>query len=214
MVVVADLSLTNQSQGIPTTTSLRHKRCRPTEADDTRVLFSFPLHTCGSIIKVPLLLEMTPVVNVPAPKLQCRPSAWKRLCNLWKRDHLQQEPAHGDKFIQWHRQVPLLSPQFCYARTPTSAVCLQHILLSLQRDRALYVSPAWAPASLLVVQVWVGHGRRWLHRAFGTPQYRYVVFTRSFGWSYTHHIRLVQPPSADFLKITKAGNEWNIGRMW
>ncbi|XP_028994655.1 uncharacterized protein LOC114848373 [Betta splendens] len=52
MVVVADLSLGDPSPGIPTRTSLRNKRCRPKEADDTRVLFSFPLHTCGSIIKL------------------------------------------------------------------------------------------------------------------------------------------------------------------
>lgn len=42
-------------------------------------------------------------------------SAWEELCNLWKQDFLQQESAGSDKFMQqWHQQVQIFNPQFCY----------------------------------------------------------------------------------------------------
>ncbi|AWO97590.1 zona pellucida protein Y1 [Scophthalmus maximus] len=52
MTVVADLSLANPSGRIPARTNLNDKYCGPKEADDTRALFSFPLNSCGSIIKL------------------------------------------------------------------------------------------------------------------------------------------------------------------
>lgn len=52
MTVVADLSPSVPSGGTPSGASLINENCGPKEAGDTRALFSFPLHTCGSIIKV------------------------------------------------------------------------------------------------------------------------------------------------------------------
>ncbi|XP_071316141.1 uncharacterized protein [Trachinotus anak] len=52
MTVVADLSLAMPSGGIPARTNLIDKYCGPKEADDTRALFSFPLNSCGAIVKL------------------------------------------------------------------------------------------------------------------------------------------------------------------
>ncbi|GAA6216320.1 uncharacterized protein LOC108880004 [Lates japonicus] len=52
MTVVADLSLAVPSGGIPARTNLIDKYCGPKEADDTRALFSLPLNSCGSIVKL------------------------------------------------------------------------------------------------------------------------------------------------------------------
>ncbi|XP_040887283.1 uncharacterized protein LOC121177134 [Toxotes jaculatrix] len=52
MTVVADLSLVIRSGGIPARSNLINKYCGPKEADDTRALFSFPLNSCGSIVKL------------------------------------------------------------------------------------------------------------------------------------------------------------------
>ncbi|XP_040887276.1 uncharacterized protein LOC121177128 isoform X1 [Toxotes jaculatrix] len=52
MTVVADLSLVIPSGGIPARSNLINKYCGPKEADDTRALFSFPLNSCGSIVKL------------------------------------------------------------------------------------------------------------------------------------------------------------------
>ncbi|XP_035004278.2 uncharacterized protein LOC118102293 [Hippoglossus stenolepis] len=52
MTVVADLSLAISSGGIPARSNLLNTHCGPKEADDTRALFSFPLNSCGSIIKL------------------------------------------------------------------------------------------------------------------------------------------------------------------
>ncbi|XP_071316154.1 uncharacterized protein [Trachinotus anak] len=52
MTVVADLSLAMPSGGVPARTNLIDKYCGPKEADDTRALFSFPLNSCGSIVKL------------------------------------------------------------------------------------------------------------------------------------------------------------------
>ncbi|GLD70889.1 uncharacterized protein AKAME5_002220800 [Lates japonicus] len=48
----ADLSLAVPSGGIPTRTNLIDKYCGPKEADDTRALFSLPVNSCGSIVKL------------------------------------------------------------------------------------------------------------------------------------------------------------------
>uniref|UniRef100_H3C2Q2 ZP domain-containing protein n=1 Tax=Tetraodon nigroviridis TaxID=99883 RepID=H3C2Q2_TETNG len=48
MTVVADLSPMVQSGLDPARTSLLSKDCRPTESDGTRVLYSFPLNSCGN----------------------------------------------------------------------------------------------------------------------------------------------------------------------
>uniref|UniRef100_A0A3Q2CGG8 Zona pellucida protein AX 4 n=1 Tax=Cyprinodon variegatus TaxID=28743 RepID=A0A3Q2CGG8_CYPVA len=50
MTVVADLSLVLHE--IPTKPHLINRACLPKEVDGTRVLFSFPLHSCGSIVKL------------------------------------------------------------------------------------------------------------------------------------------------------------------
>uniref|UniRef100_A0A3Q3WVG5 Uncharacterized protein n=1 Tax=Mola mola TaxID=94237 RepID=A0A3Q3WVG5_MOLML len=55
MTVVADLSLAIQGRGALGRTHLIDRYCRPKESDDTRVLFSFPLNSCGSTVKVRLL---------------------------------------------------------------------------------------------------------------------------------------------------------------
>ncbi|XP_044196859.1 uncharacterized protein LOC122973432 [Thunnus albacares] len=52
MTVVADLSLAVPSGGIPARANLIDKYCGPKEADSTRALFSFPLNSCGSIVKL------------------------------------------------------------------------------------------------------------------------------------------------------------------
>ncbi|XP_034425248.1 uncharacterized protein LOC117752166 [Hippoglossus hippoglossus] len=52
MTVVADLSLAISSGGIPARSNLLNTHCGPKEVDDTRALFSFPLNSCGSIIKL------------------------------------------------------------------------------------------------------------------------------------------------------------------
>ncbi|XP_042256480.1 uncharacterized protein LOC121888936 [Thunnus maccoyii] len=52
MTVVADLSLAIPSGGIPARANLIDKYCGPKEADSTRALFSFPLNSCGSIVKL------------------------------------------------------------------------------------------------------------------------------------------------------------------
>ncbi|XP_044196856.1 uncharacterized protein LOC122973430 isoform X1 [Thunnus albacares] len=52
MTVVADLSLAVPSGGIPARANLVDKYCGPKEADSTRALFSFPLNSCGSIVKL------------------------------------------------------------------------------------------------------------------------------------------------------------------
>ncbi|XP_042368616.1 uncharacterized protein LOC121962426 [Plectropomus leopardus] len=52
MTVVADLSLAIPSGGNPARTNLMDKYCGPKESDDTRALFSFPLNSCGSTVKL------------------------------------------------------------------------------------------------------------------------------------------------------------------
>ncbi|KAM6960325.1 uncharacterized protein LKV04_021882 [Tautogolabrus adspersus] len=52
MTVVADLSLAIPSGGVPARTNLIDKYCGPKETDDTRALFSFPLNSCGSTVKL------------------------------------------------------------------------------------------------------------------------------------------------------------------
>ena len=59
MTVVADLSLAIASGGVPARTNLVDKYCGPKEADGTKVLFSFPLNSCGSTVKVLLLTNAT-----------------------------------------------------------------------------------------------------------------------------------------------------------
>ncbi|XP_077399359.1 uncharacterized protein LOC144034471 isoform X2 [Vanacampus margaritifer] len=52
MTVVADLSVITPSGVTPSTSILLDTFCSPTEADDTRALFSFPLNSCGSKVKL------------------------------------------------------------------------------------------------------------------------------------------------------------------
>ncbi|XP_027143564.1 uncharacterized protein LOC109140826 [Larimichthys crocea] len=52
MTVVADLSLAIPSGGVPARTNLVDKYCGPKETDGTRALFSFPLNSCGSTVKL------------------------------------------------------------------------------------------------------------------------------------------------------------------
>ncbi|XP_074479924.1 uncharacterized protein LOC141760758 [Sebastes fasciatus] len=52
MTVVADLSLAIPSGGDPARVNLMDKYCGPKETDATRALFSFPLNTCESTIKL------------------------------------------------------------------------------------------------------------------------------------------------------------------
>uniref|UniRef100_A0A3Q1BGD4 ZP domain-containing protein n=1 Tax=Amphiprion ocellaris TaxID=80972 RepID=A0A3Q1BGD4_AMPOC len=52
MTVVVDLSLAIPSGGSPGRTSLKDNKCGPKEADGTRALFSFPVNSCGSTIKL------------------------------------------------------------------------------------------------------------------------------------------------------------------
>ncbi|XP_059210797.1 uncharacterized protein LOC131989562 [Centropristis striata] len=52
MTVVANLSLTVASGGVPARTNLVDKYCGPKESDDTRALFSFPVNSCGSTVRL------------------------------------------------------------------------------------------------------------------------------------------------------------------
>uniref|UniRef100_A0A3P8UE26 Zona pellucida protein AX 4 n=1 Tax=Cynoglossus semilaevis TaxID=244447 RepID=A0A3P8UE26_CYNSE len=52
MAAIVDLSQSVANGGIPARTNLVDKYCGPKEADDTRMLFSFSLNSCGSIAKL------------------------------------------------------------------------------------------------------------------------------------------------------------------
>ncbi|XP_077357257.1 uncharacterized protein LOC144004145 isoform X2 [Festucalex cinctus] len=52
MTVVADLSQITPSGATPSTSNLLDVFCSPAESDDTRALFSFPLNSCGSKVKL------------------------------------------------------------------------------------------------------------------------------------------------------------------
>ncbi|XP_061664728.1 uncharacterized protein LOC133494694 isoform X2 [Syngnathoides biaculeatus] len=52
MTVVANLSLITPSGATPSTSNLLDDFCSPAEADHSRALFSFPLNSCGSKIKL------------------------------------------------------------------------------------------------------------------------------------------------------------------
>ncbi|XP_012730224.2 uncharacterized protein LOC105934668 [Fundulus heteroclitus] len=52
MTVATDLAAVLPSGEIPTNTHLINSLCVPKEADGTRVLFSLPLHSCGSVVKL------------------------------------------------------------------------------------------------------------------------------------------------------------------
>ncbi|XP_034532315.1 uncharacterized protein LOC117807237 isoform X2 [Notolabrus celidotus] len=52
MTAVADVSLAMPSGGNPARTNLVDKYCGPKETDGTRALFSFPLNSCGSTVKL------------------------------------------------------------------------------------------------------------------------------------------------------------------
>ncbi|KAM6908945.1 uncharacterized protein FYW49_012810 [Xenentodon cancila] len=52
MTVVADLSTIIPSGQIPAAFHLRNDHCRPKEVSGTRVLFSFPVNSCGAIVKL------------------------------------------------------------------------------------------------------------------------------------------------------------------
>ncbi|XP_034425065.1 uncharacterized protein LOC117752046 [Hippoglossus hippoglossus] len=52
MTVVADLSLASPGGEIPARSNLLNMYCGPKDADDTRALFSFPLNSCGSTVKL------------------------------------------------------------------------------------------------------------------------------------------------------------------
>ncbi|XP_030286620.1 uncharacterized protein LOC115589692 [Sparus aurata] len=52
MTVVADLSVVIPSGGVPARTNLVDRYCGPKEADSTRALFSVPLNSCGSRVKL------------------------------------------------------------------------------------------------------------------------------------------------------------------
>ncbi|XP_061524643.1 LOW QUALITY PROTEIN: zona pellucida protein AX 4 [Phycodurus eques] len=52
MTVVADLSLITPSGATPSSSNLLDVFCGPAEADDARALFSFPLNSCGSKVKL------------------------------------------------------------------------------------------------------------------------------------------------------------------
>ncbi|XP_035849390.1 uncharacterized protein LOC116049020 isoform X2 [Sander lucioperca] len=52
ITVVADLPSVITSEGVPARTNLVDKNCGPKEMDSTRTLFSFPINSCGSTVKL------------------------------------------------------------------------------------------------------------------------------------------------------------------
>ncbi|XP_032365436.1 uncharacterized protein LOC116680919 [Etheostoma spectabile] len=52
ITVVADLSLTITSEGVPSRINLVDRNCRPKEMDGSRALFSFPINSCGSTVEL------------------------------------------------------------------------------------------------------------------------------------------------------------------
>lgn len=108
MTVVADLSLAIPSGGVPARANLVDKYCGPKETDGTRALFSFPLNSCGSTVKVLRMLIMYSCPSQTAFTYALVSPAQQRVRDLRKRDFLQPEVACSEKpsrLQQWSWQV-------------------------------------------------------------------------------------------------------------
>lgn len=164
--MVADLSLSISIGGSPSSTSLLNKNCGPKEADDTRALFSFPLHTCGSIIKV----EQIPVKHTACASLTL--TDLSSYCTTWfynRNDCHYLYPQLGRGNVTYQNEIFYnknnavstdATERYFFALTSRFFITMSlkmtlscKCVLVFQGDSAVYISSGWSPSPLLILQV-------------------------------------------------------------
>ncbi len=114
MTVVADITKVVPSAD-PARTTLLDSSCRPQETDETRVLFSFGLNTCGTRFQVSCVCGVFFFFfffffksdNVYTTSSF---SDWSAVCDLWKWDYISWVVFHGQQASR-HKRCCI---QVCY----------------------------------------------------------------------------------------------------